>query len=541
MRRAAQALAFAAGVLMTGGLSAQDLSTSSASLDFGDVFTDNPQTLTLTVSNSGPVDLLLDRIRAFGEGYMLDDTSLVVPAGGSADLDLTFAPRHNMPRNGELILEPIDGSRMEPLRVDLTGRGVYPDTYYAPTQDLSQEALKTALTALIDGHTALGYSPARDEMYMVIDNWAVNGIGAAVNTLETAYTGRLVAGYSNRSDAQSSYNVNTEHTWPQSMFGSSDPMQSDLFHLYITDAGANSTRGNLPFGEVTGTPDWSDGGSQRGGGVFEPRDAQKGKTARSMLYFITRYGNLGSFFSSAQENAFRSWHTSFAPDVVEQNRNEDIFSVQGNRNPFIDHPEFTERISSFLGTASAPVLNTAVVADDTARFGQGTDSYRVWIVATGNQPVSITAAALTGSPDITINLPGTIAPGEAGAITLSGPDTLVYAGTLNLDWSAATGSASLPVLLDNALPTGLPAPGLDQPRVWVNASGEACLLFGQAQEGTVRLFSTAGQLINEAVMQGRDRICLSQQGAVAGARVLRWQPAGSLRPAVGWTLPALHD
>jgi hypothetical protein len=191
----------------TARLSAQDLSASTSSLAFGDVFTDNPQILTLTVSNSGSLDLTLDRIRAFGEGFLLDDTSLVVPAGGSADLDLTFAPRHNLPRNGELILEPIDAARMEPLRVDLTGRGVYPDSYYDPTQDLSQEALKTALTNLIDGHTALGYSPARDEMYMVIDNWAVNGIGAAVNTLETAYTGRLVAGYANRSDAQSSSSI----------------------------------------------------------------------------------------------------------------------------------------------------------------------------------------------------------------------------------------------------------------------------------------------------------------------------------------------
>jgi hypothetical protein len=187
-------------------------------------------------------------------------------------------------------------------------------------------------------------------------------------------------------------------------------------------------------------------------------------------------------------------------------------------------------------------VNTAVVADDTARFGQGTDSYRIWIVATGNQPVSITAAALTGSPDIAIDLPGAIAPGEAGAITLTGPDTLVYEGTLNLDWSAASGSASLPVLLDNVQPTGILQPDLDQPRVWVNASGEACLLFGQAREGTVRVFSSSGQLLQEAAVNGRDRICLPQHSAVSGARVLRWQPAGTAAgKGMGWTLPVLLD
>jgi hypothetical protein len=491
---------------------AQDLVVTPTVLAFGDVLTDAPQVRTLTLNNTGPVDLPVVRARAFGEGYLLDDTALVVPAGGSASLDVTFAPRHNLTRPGELILEPAAWSRQEAVRVDLTGRGVYPDAYYGPTQDLSQEPLKAALTALIDGHTALGYSPARDEMYMVIDNWAVNGIGAAVNTLETAYTGRLVAGYSDRSDAQSSFNVNTEHTWPQSMFGSADPMQSDLFHLYVTDAGANSTRGNLPFGNVTVTPDWTDGGSKRGGGVFEPRDAQKGKTARSMLYFITRYGNLGSFFTAAQENAFRAWHGLYPPDAVEANRNADIFSVQGNRNPFIDHPEFTERIASFVGTAVAPVANTAVLAEDSVVMGLGAGTWRVWVVATGNQTVDVSAATLSGSPAIALTLPGPIAPGEAGAIVLEAPDTLVYEGTLEVAWTAE-GDAAIPVRVANAAPAGLPAPAAAAWTVWADAAGRACVRWPLPVDGSLALRSAAGQLLARADVSGQTEACLDGAGA----------------------------
>ena len=38
------------------------------------------------------------------------------------------------------------------------------------------------------------------------------------------------------------------------------------------------------------------------------------------------------------------WHKQDPVDEYEKQRNEKIYEIQGNRNPFIDHPEWVEKI-----------------------------------------------------------------------------------------------------------------------------------------------------------------------------------------------------
>ncbi len=523
--------------LGSGSVAAQTLTISTSSLDFGDVFTDAPATLNLTVTNTGSDPVIVLDVNVYHSAFFLDDTTWTIPAFGSVSIPVQFSPRHNTPHDTKLVL--VSGNYQGNLAVDLTGRGKYPDSYYNSTQDLSQEALKTALTNLIDGHTSLGYTPARDEMYMVIDNQLVNGAGATENTLETCYIGRIVAGYIDRTDAQNSFNVNTEHTWPQSEFGSSEPMQSDLFHLFIADATVNSIRGNLPFGNVI-TPDWTNSGASRGGGMFEPRDAHKGRTCRGVLYFYLRYGNLGGFLTATQETALRGWHTAFPPEEIEQRRNEDIFEVQNNRNPLIDHPEFDERISSYLGTATEPERNTVVITSGEIDFGIGSGSgarnFDLVLVADGNRDIEV-KDLLVSDPALTISSAASAIPaGQSGIITLSFDppgemilqDTLYFSTTSSNIPTAAiaiSGGAVFIGLNNDLSPQGWNA--------WFNGSGDLQVSWTQPTFGTVQLFNLSGQLLASADVEREQRIMVRLPEVPSGHYLVEWAgPQGIFRTPV---------
>jgi deoxyribonuclease-1 len=147
--------------------------------------------------------------------------------------------------------------------------------------------------------------------------------------------------------------VNAEHTWPQSHFVRHQPkdlQKSDLHHLFPTDSDLNSARGSHPFGEVvkeTQSLECSHAMMGRGDKaslVFEPPQNHKGNVARALFYFSVRYqANL----DEGQERTLRDWHRLDPVDEEELKRNQAIFELQGNRNPFIDHPEWVDLIVDF--------------------------------------------------------------------------------------------------------------------------------------------------------------------------------------------------
>jgi hypothetical protein len=147
--------------------------------------------------------------------------------------------------------------------------------------------------------------------------------------------------------------LNVEHTWPQSHFFQSPDMfrmKSDLHHLFPTRPSVNTARGNLKFGVVDETSESlsctasrlgiGDDGEER----FEPPNAHKGNVARALFYFAVRYGG---HIDQDEEAVLRVWHKQDPVDAAEMQRNEEIEKLQGNRNPFIDHPEYVELISDF--------------------------------------------------------------------------------------------------------------------------------------------------------------------------------------------------
>lgn len=156
--------------------------------------------------------------------------------------------------------------------------------------------------------------------------------------------------------------LSREHTWPNSLlpFGTnskgSDPY-ADYHHLFPTHQNeANGPRSNNPLGNVvTATRTYLDsklGKDANNRTVYEPRDEHKGDAARSLLYMSVRYDGVNNTdwtFSGGGSwqdlYVLLEWHYRDPPDKWEVERNDYIESVQDNRNPFIDHPEYVQYIN----------------------------------------------------------------------------------------------------------------------------------------------------------------------------------------------------
>lgn len=443
-------------LLLTTYVKAQTLQVSPSQLVFGSVdeLSVDSQQVWLTNNNTYPVkiyDYLFTKVYG-AAAFSVNQQPYTLQSGASVGIWVRFYPSHNINHNCEMIIRT-DGAKGD-ARVDLRGQGHYSNAYYDTTENLSEESLKQALKVITgQGYRSLGYSApfpatspcARDTMFMIIDNQAVNGQGATQNTIECVYTGRQIVGYTDRTQCQNTadpyYNFNTEHTFPQSLFSSLEPMRSDMFHLFPTDETANNKRSNYPFGVVT-NPTWSNGGSlfDQNTNTFEPRDSHKGEVARAMFYFVTRYQNYNSFLDG-QEQILRQWHKTFAPTPIERKRCDDIYTYQKNRNPFIDYPQFLDRINSISNFSTAPSNNTFLLPEDTINYGLIDGSipnvYRFWIVNDGNQTITVSGLSLTPNNKLTFannsGVNATIQPGESVAIDVELNNATLgnFSGTLN--------------------------------------------------------------------------------------------------------------
>jgi len=230
---------------------------------------------------------------------------------------------------------------------------------YAGLESATGQSLVYALCHLVkDSYNGISYDAAGDLIMSAIDSYG--------GQVEEIYTGDLVP---------KGKGLNVEHSWPQSK-GATGEAKADMFHLFPAWPNYNSARGNIPYGVVV-WPNWPSSSFPSGGcddhfpghpegcdsvrgedahgiDVFEPRDASKGNVARAILYFSVRYGTGCkakplSVFDPAHpvvtEEILKDWNRSDPPDDRERDRNDRIEEVQNVRNPFIDHPEFIDRIS----------------------------------------------------------------------------------------------------------------------------------------------------------------------------------------------------
>ena len=232
-----------------------------------------------------------------------------------------------------------------------------PTGYYDGTDGLSGDALKSALNDIIDGHTELTYDAVKDAL-KTTDEDPNN-----TNNIICLYTGWS---YAKTNFATGNTSWNREHVWSKSHgdFGNSPPAGSDLHHLRPADVTVNSSKGNRDFD--WGTEEYIDGdgatGCKKATDIWEPRNSEKGDVARMIFYMATRYeGENGEvdleivdYVNTAGNSnepfygnltTLLEWHLNDPVSDWEINRNNIIYSnYQGNRNPFIDHPEYVALI-----------------------------------------------------------------------------------------------------------------------------------------------------------------------------------------------------
>lgn len=180
---------------------------------------------------------------------------------------------------------------------------------------------------------------------------------------------------------------NREHIIPQSLFNEALPMVADIHFIRATDGYVNNIRGSFPFGNVGVTNYISNNGSKRGssvsagytGTVFEPIDEFKGDIARMIFYFVTRYETQLSGFSSGnmlgnsaypglqtwELNQLLAWHNLDPVSPAEIGRNNASYTYQGNRNPYIDNPNYVNLVWGAPTTdTTAPTAPTNLVANN---------------------------------------------------------------------------------------------------------------------------------------------------------------------------------
>ncbi|WHF52557.1 endonuclease [Chryseobacterium gotjawalense] len=264
-----------------------------------------------------------------------------------------------------------------------------PTNYYDGTSGLNGYELKSKLHDIISAKTIAWHYGDLPNFYGQTDVDHYYDYDVSNNTY-------LLDMYSNNPNGTTAYHYtkenlissaateglgyNREHMMPQSSFNSNYPMYSDLFFVIPTDAKINQLRSNYPYG-IAGTPNYhtftngskiSKNGTPNSaytGRVYEPNSEFRGDIARTLLYYVVRYeGKLNSFnyyngtspandtspLDGTEEKAYEDWflamllqwHKNDPVSPKEIERNNTVYAIQKNRNPFIDHPEWVDKIWS---------------------------------------------------------------------------------------------------------------------------------------------------------------------------------------------------
>lgn len=245
-------------------------------------------------------------------------------------------------------------------------------TYYQAADGKKGAELKTALCGIIYNRTERTYKQLWTD-FQTTDKKENGKVWDMYSNLrEMTFVTDQAGNYKKEGDV-----YNREHSWPNSWFGGEvQPMYTDLHHLYPTDGFVNNKRSNYAFGETNGESyksanDFSKLGACTypgyTGTVFEPNDDYKGDFARTYFYMVTCYEEkLPDWFTNygikegvsqtidgSKYPGLRDWQLEMLMkwtknDPVsadkETPRNNAVYTIQNNRNPFIDYPGLEEYI-----------------------------------------------------------------------------------------------------------------------------------------------------------------------------------------------------
>lgn len=274
-----------------------------------------------------------------------------------------------------------------------------PGTYYNSI-DSNQTCnfLKTQLFHLISSNITLVPYTLVDNYYVktdlkpaetgggyVVDDRYSSDIPTGIDSCNFRYPAGFCLGTVTTAQCQC---YNKEHVFPESWFGASNDASlkdaySDMHFIWPADGYTNFKKGNIPLGYVNNPTYTSNNGSKVGTSkttsnfgyntslVFEPIDAFKGDFARAYLYFVTRYeDSLPSMINRSTAGYVLAgnkwpaldpwilqvcvkWSKQDPPSTFEIARNDSVYAIQRNRNPYIDHPSWVERVFGANGLSSS--------------------------------------------------------------------------------------------------------------------------------------------------------------------------------------------
>lgn len=279
-----------------------------------------------------------------------------------------------------------------------------PTNYYQNADVSSATNLKLSLHDIIKGHTKIPYTSTSTDTWDVLDA-ADQDPDNAANVIDIYKN----ASYPKAGGGNTYYN--REHSWPKSYGfpndGSDNYPYTDMHHLFIADSGYNSSRNNKPYA-LCSDPACivkpTDANNNRGGsalevsltlgsgaldGIWQTWPARRGDVARALMYLSVRYeggthsstgvtepdleltddrtlieaSNTGGNEAKAYmglKSVLISWHHEDPVDDFERRHNEAVFAAQGNRNPFVDHPEYADCVfeSQCNGAPTSTVPST---------------------------------------------------------------------------------------------------------------------------------------------------------------------------------------
>jgi endonuclease I len=285
-----------------------------------------------------------------------------------------------------------------------------PNGYYTTATGLTGNALKGALHDIIDNHQEINYDAVKEAL-KILDEDPGNPLN-----IQLIYKGVSIpkADFNAGPDGW-----NREHLWPQSHgdFGTSNGAGTDLHALRPADVTVNTSRSDKDF-DNGGTPHPEATGCYSDADSWEARDAVKGNVARAIFYMCTRYeGDSGDepdleiqdlISSPSSGNGYLGlistllqWHEQDPPDQSETDRNDLIYLNQtnpgldqGNRNPFIDHPEYAgliwgdEIAEEPTNHASDFSAHTITLNWDDATGATLPDGYLIRMSASGFEDIS---------------------------------------------------------------------------------------------------------------------------------------------------------
>lgn len=355
-----------------------------------------------------------------------------------------------------------------------------PTNYYNNALGKTDKELMLSLHQIINGHYEVYYN----KLWEKFKTTDCNG-----NTIIDRYSNSQFT-YSDDQCDNSGYNAvgdcyNREHSVPNSWWGgnntNADTMYTDLYHMYPVDGFVNGKRGNFPFGDCANGTQWGTGKlgtcthSGYSGTVFEVADEYKGDFARSYFYMVVRYmDRVGSWTNGDGSKVFTNssykhltpwaisqlleWHRNDPVSSLEMTRNEAVYGIQHNRNPFIDYPELAEFLwgnntgTAWTGSATnSPVISspsngstinvgtntgTGVTKSITVKGVNLTKAVTVAVTGTGFNvtPTTLTAAAVNAGTTISVTYNGTTA-NATGRLTISSSEITNYSVTLTATYN----------------------------------------------------------------------------------------------------------